>query len=73
MPTKKLADLAVKIGTYEKDGQPKGRYVNIGAVMDGDNGQYLLIDRHFNPAGVPNPDNKNSILVSVFYTDKEGG
>ena len=72
MPTKKLADLSVKIGTYEKDGETKGKYVNIGAVMDGDNGQYLLIDRHFNPAGVPNPDNKNSILVSVFY-DKEGG
>ena len=70
--TKKLADLAVKIGTYEKNGETKGNYVNIGAVMDGDNGQYLLIDRHFNPAGVPNPDNKNSILVSVFHVDKGG-
>ena len=67
MTTKKVADLAVKLGTYEKDGQTKGRYQNIGAVMDGDNGQYILLDRHFNPAGVPNPDNKNSVLVSVFY------
>ena len=71
--TKKLADLAVKIGTYEKDGETKNRYHNIGAVMEGEKDQFLLIDRHFNPAGVPNPDNKNSILVSVFYVDKQGG
>lgn len=70
MATKKVADLTVKLYTYEKDGQTKGKYQNIGAVMDGDNGQYILLDRHFNPAGVPNPDNKNSVLVSVFY---EGG
>ena len=70
MATKKVADLTVKLGTYEKNGQTKGRYHNIGAVMDGDNGQYILLDRHFNPAGVPNPDNKNSVFVSVFY---EGG
>ena len=71
MPTKKLADLAVKIGTYEKNGETKGRYHNIGAVMEGETGQYILIDRHFNPAGVPNPDNRNNVLVSVFY-EKEG-
>jgi len=24
------------------------------------------MDRHFNPAGVPNPDNKGNVLISKF-------
>lgn len=64
--THKLYDLAVKTGSYMKDGQEKGRYENIGSVMQGDKGQFLILKRTFNPAGVPNPDCKDSVLVSCF-------
>ena len=63
---KKIYDLAVKTGTYQKNGETKGRYTNVGSVMEGDNGQFIILDRTFNPAGVPNPDNKSSVIVSMF-------
>jgi len=64
---KKLYDLAVKTGSYEKDGQTKNRYTNVGAVMQKDDGgKFIFINRTFNPAGVPNPENRDNILVSMF-------
>jgi hypothetical protein len=65
MATKKY-DLAVKTGTYISNGQEKGRYENIGSVFQGDNGPFLVLKRTFNPAGVPNPDDKDSVIVSCF-------
>jgi hypothetical protein len=62
----KLYDAAVKVGTYEKNGETKNKYKNVGVVLKGDKGPYLLLDRTFNPAGVPNPDGKESVLVSFF-------
>lgn len=65
--TKKIKDLAVKVGSYVKDGKEKGRYINIGMVMQKDDGgEFILLNRTFNPAGVPNPDNKDSIIISSF-------
>lgn len=66
MATKKY-DAAVKVGEYtDRDGKTKSRYENIGTVMMGDNGPYLILKRTFNPAGVPNPDNRDSLIVSFF-------
>ena len=63
----KLYDLAVKTGEYQNgQGETKGRYENIGSVMQGDNGQFIILKRTFNPAGVPNPDCKDSVIVSCF-------
>ena len=64
--THKVADLAVKTGEYQKDGETKGRYENIGSLMQGDKGHFLILKRTFNPAGVPNPDDKDSVIVSCF-------
>lgn len=65
--TKRTHDLAVKIGTYEKDGQTKGRYENVGSVFQDDNGgEFITLKRTFNPAGVPNPDGKDSVIISKF-------
>ena len=64
--THKVADLAVKTGEYPKDGEMKGRYENIGSLMQGDKGHFLILKRTFNPAGVPNPEDKDSIIVSCF-------
>jgi len=65
--SKKKYDLAVKVGTYEKDGETKNRYVNVGAVMEKDDGgKFILFDRTFNPAGVPNPDDRENFIISMF-------
>jgi hypothetical protein len=64
---KKIKDLTVKVGTYQKDGQEKNRYLNIGSMMEDDNGgTFILINRTWAPSGCPNPDNRESVLVSMF-------
>lgn len=74
MATKKAYDLAVKVGSYnDSQGQPKNRYKNVGAIYRKDDGsEFIAIDRTFNPAGVPNPDNKESVLLSRFEVRERG-
>lgn len=59
---KKTFDLCVKTGEYNG----KGQWENIGSVIETSNGEMMLLKRTFNPAGVPNPDNKDSIIISRF-------
>ena len=70
---KKLYDLAVKTGEYQDraTGQTKGRWQNVGAVMQADDGnKFIMLAKWFNPAGVPDLTGKNatseSILLSMF-------
>lgn len=64
---KKLYDAAVKTGSYQDTtGTQRNRYENIGAVMEGDNGPYLMLKRTFNPAGVPGSQDRDSLIVSLF-------
>jgi len=68
---KKLYDLAVKTGEYQDraSGQTKGRWQNVGAVMQADDGnKFIMLARWFAPAGVPDLSGKGgeSILLSMF-------
>ena len=57
--SKKVYDLAVKLG--EKN------WLNVGAVLEKDDGgRFIILERSFNPAGVPNPDNKSGLIISMF-------
>ena len=68
----KLYDVTVKTGEYTNgQGETKGRYENIGTMMQGDNGPFLILKRTFNPAGVPNPENKDSVICSCFAPDNQ--
>lgn len=75
---KKLYDLAVKTGEYNnQQGEKKGRWQNVGAVMQGDDGgKFIMLAKWFNPSGVPDLNGKNaaseSILLSMF-APKEAG
>ena len=64
--SKKKYDIVAVTGTYMKDGEEKKRYQNVGAVIMGDNGPYIILERWFNPAGLPNPDNRDSVFLSLF-------
>lgn len=73
MATKKIYDLAVKVGSYEKDGKEKGRYQNIGAVLQkDDSGKFMILETWFNPAGCPHESGKG-IIVSMFDPEKKSG
>lgn len=74
---KKLYDLAIKVGEYEKDGGTKGRYKNIGAVMEGSDGKgmYMLLDStciSMQLFALVNKDRRDSVIVSMFDGSKEG-
>lgn len=65
MASKKY-DIAVAVGEYQSEGKTKKRYQNVGVVMQGDNGPYILLERWFNPAGIANPDNRGNLILSLF-------
>jgi len=72
----KTHDLVIKTGSYtNREGQEKGRYKNVGSIITKEDGsRFMLLDRTFNPAGVPNPDNRDTVLISMYKVeDKEDG
>lgn len=69
----KQYDLVIKTGEYtNNNGETKGRYENIGAVMQGDNGPYMMLKKTFNPAGAPCKEGRDSILISMFEPKQQG-
>jgi hypothetical protein len=65
---------AVKVGSYtdSKTKEVKNKYVNVGAVFKDEKGNaYMLMNKTFNPAGVPDPENRESILISFFPVDNK--
>jgi hypothetical protein len=74
MGFRKTHDLAVRTGTYTgSDGKEKGRYENVGHVLTGDDGGKLYcLKRTFNPAGVANPENRDTVVLSVFEVREHG-
>ena len=76
MATKKVYDLAVKTGSYTgSDGKDKGRWQNVGSVMQTDDGgKFIMLSRWFNPAGVPDLNGKGgeSVLLSMFEPKPHG-
>ncbi len=72
----KLYDLAVKTGEYTtQGGETKARWQNVGSVFQGqDGGQFILLSKWFNPAGVPDLSGKggDSIIMSCFEPRQDG-
>ena len=68
MAITKKYDIAVKTGSYQDraTGQTKNRYQNIGSVMQGDNGPFILLDPMINLAAVPREEGKDRIICSLF-------
>lgn len=72
MASTHLYDLTVKTGEYQdREGNTKGRYENVGKILRNDNGQFMLLKRTFNPAGVD--ANGDMIMVSMFEPRPKDG
>lgn len=65
---KLVKDLSVIVGTYiNKEGEQKNRYQTIGNIMESDDGNhFILLNRTFNIAGVPNPENRDAVVVGIY-------
>lgn len=73
MATKKIKNLSVAIGKYtDHSGNEKTNWLNIGAIFQKDDGgKFMLMNRTFNPAGVPNPENRETFIVGMFDVKKD--
>lgn len=68
--------LVAKVGEYTKDGQTKGRYVNLGVILSNDNGEYVLLDPSVSVSGILSQQNalaaqqgnklRDRAMVSIF-------
>lgn len=70
----KTRDLVVKTGEYQDgSGAMKPKWLNVGSIIQRDDGgEFIIFDRHFNPAGLPNPENRSTIIISMFRKDEAG-
>lgn len=72
---KRVKDLAVSTGSYtNSNGEEKRRYMNCGALMEGDDGgQFIMLNRFINYSSLPRKQGSESILISVFdIREREG-
>ncbi|MEQ3625961.1 MAG: hypothetical protein ABNH26_08640 [Celeribacter sp.] len=75
--------LTAKVGEYEKDGQTKGRYVDLGVILSNQNGEFMLLDPSVNLAGVlmqqrilgqaKGQKASDRVMVSIFDNDRQQG
>jgi len=74
MAARKIKDIAAKVGEYtDRQGQTKGRWQNVGALMKNDDGSvFIILERWFNPAGAPDPQGRGSVLLSCFDLRDDG-
>lgn len=72
---KRVKDLAVVTGSYtNSNGEEKRRYMNCGALMEGDDGgQFIMLSRFVNYSILPRKQGSESILISVFDLRERDG
>lgn len=70
--------LVAKVGEYQnKQGETKGKYVTIGVIRQGQNGEYAFIDPTVNLAGVLvkqrlfNPQKAGENVMCSIYDDSQ--
>jgi len=76
--SRKIRDIVAKTGEYiDHNGNRKGRYVNAGSLLynDEEKSFFIIMNRTFNPAGVPLTDRgePDSVLLSCFDPERKDG
>jgi len=72
--------LIAKVGTYQKNGETKNEYDELGVMLENDNGPYILLDPSINLAGVLIKQNimafaegkqaRSNVMISVFDSEQ---
>lgn len=73
--SKKIYDVVARVGSFidPQSGEEKGKFENVGAVIENSNGgMNLLLSKTFNPAGLAQPD-KESVILSLFEPKPKQG
>ena len=73
-----MKKLLIKTGTYQKDGETKNRWTQLGVIRSNENGEFALLDPSVNLAGCLmqqnqiNPEKAGSrLMVSIFTDDRQ--
>ena len=70
--TKKIV---AKVGEYQKDGETKNRYQDIGAILENQHGEYMLLNPGISLAGILALQNgmtdrpRTNVMCSIFAQD----
>jgi hypothetical protein len=61
-------DICVIVRKYtDNQGKSKNQYRNVGRIMQMDDGSHMrLLNRDFSPAGVMNPEGRDSVVLYEF-------
>jgi len=72
--------LIAKVGTYQKNGETKNEYDELGVMLENDNGPYILLDPSINLAGVLLKQNihaategkqaRSNVMISIFDSEQ---
>ena len=66
MATHVKYNITCKVGSYEKNGETKGKYLTVGKVMEKDGGsRFIFIDPFFN-FGAVERNGKDSVICSLM-------
>ncbi len=73
--------ITAKIEEYQKDGQTKGKYIEIGVILENSNGEYMMLNPTVDLAGVLMKQRilaqetgkkvGGSVLCSIFDNDNQ--
>lgn len=81
--TQKIADLAIRTGSYQKGEETKGRYETIGTLFQGeDGGNFITLKPHINlfalwqlqrmDSKAGGNEARDTLMVSCFTEDGRG-
>lgn len=71
MATTHLKDIVAAVDTYtDRNGNEKKRWKNVGKLLRNDKGDFLVLDRTFNPAGMPGD---GDVFLSLFDPQQKDG
>lgn len=74
--------IMARVGSYEKDGETKGRYVEIGVIRENDNGEYALLKPTVDLAGTlmqqildakARGKKSGESVMAAIWADDDGG
>jgi len=67
-------DICVVVQKYkDRDGNEKSKWQKVGVELETENGgRIILLDRWFNPAGIPDPENRGTVMLSMFDPKDNG-